>query len=106
MNTNLGNNTMSQFFTAFNFLKYHPMFRNCFLTCLEVEVVKVDPRYEAVDNDVTNNTAVRIWLECGPLFIFEGKLTVEYDNDLQCVGETFEEAIIKLAKLVEDKYSS
>ncbi len=98
---------MNSFYNAFKFLSKHPMFVpeneyffpsiDRFLSCLYIEVVKVDPKTKSTDlKDESNNTAVRVWLECGPYG--------SHDLRLDCGGENFEEAIIILADRVREYY--
>lgn len=91
------------FYTAWNFLQEHKIFNDRFSYDLWFEIVKVDPKTNAIDyQDTTKNTKVQVWLEHGPYDAEWGACT--HDIDLDCGGDTFEEAIIKLAKLVEGKY--
>ena len=75
---------------------------NRFSNDLWFEIVKVNPETNAIDDDPHKNTKVQIWLEHGPYDAEWGACT--HDIDLDCGGDTFEEAIINLAKLVEEKY--
>lgn len=70
---------------------------------LWIEVVKVNPDTNEIDNDCTKNTKVQIWLEHGSYDTEWGGCT--HDIDLDCGADTFEEAIIKLAQLVKEKYN-
>lgn len=83
------------FFEAFEFLKYHP--RGHFITALDVDVAKVNPVTREIDQNPSKNTRLEVWLETGP----EVGL---HDWMLDCGGTSFEEAIIKLAGLVEKYY--
>ena len=91
------------FYTAYRFLEDHKMFRDCFAYELYTSVVKVNPDTNAVDDDDTKNTKVRIWLECGGCDDEYGGFV--HDIDLDCDGDTFEEAIVELAKLVKKHYT-
>ena len=77
------------------------MFNERFQSCLDVDVVKVNPKTNCIDDNDSLNTKIQIWLECGPYF--ENQIT--HDIDLDCGGNTFEDAIIKLAKLVKKYYT-
>lgn len=103
------------FYDAWHFLYDHKIYKERGLTAnLCVDVVKVNPGTEEVDDNAEKNTAVRIWLESGPWlnnsdleadmkkFFPEG--IGQHDLDLDCGAATFEEAIIKLANLVFKKY--
>lgn len=87
------------FYKAYHFLKRHP--KGKFMDALDIEVVKVNPLTNEIDNDCSKNTQVQIWLETGPM-------VGTHDLLLDCGGNTFEEALIRLAKLVRlyyDKYN-
>ena len=63
-------------------------------------IVKINPDIGMVDDDESKNTKVEVWLEAGPY----GEHCNIHDWDLDCGGDTFEEAIIKLADLVKQYY--
>lgn len=88
------------FFEAFHYLKNHSMFQYCFESCLDIEVVKVNPKTKEVDDNPELNIETNVWLECGEYSKYIGI----HDMDLDCGGSTFEEAICKLADLVREKY--
>jgi len=67
---------------------------------LYIMVVKVNPLTNEVDDDQTKNTKTQVWLEVGPW----SEQYHTHDWDLDCGGDTFEEAIIKLADLVKQYY--
>lgn len=93
------------FYSAWYFLEEHKIFNDRFSNDLWFEVVKVNPETNAIDyKDQSKNTKVQIWLEHGPYDNEWGACT--HDLDLDCGGNTFEEAIIKLAELVKNKYGS
>lgn len=72
---------------------------------LDFFVVKVNPKTLCVEDDNSKNIKTQIWLETGPyLYDDPQSCTWSHDLDLDCGGYTFEEAIIKLAELVENKY--
>ena len=98
---------MDEFYDAWMFLCGHPIFVNkddpthdasewYFTRNLDIEVVKVNPETDEIDDIKTKNTKTSVWLECGT--------NKDHDIDLDCGGDTFEEAIIKLAELVKRKY--
>ena len=108
---------MKLFHEAFNWLDYHPDFTDMKGTlsgvgCLAIDVVKVNPETEAIDDDIALNTKVRVWLEGGPWeHIFchndcNGYYDWTHDIDLDCGADTYEEAIIKFAQLVFNKYGN
>lgn len=88
------------FYDSFYYLENHIIFDNKFQKCLDIEIVKVNPKTNIIDNDSSLNTKIQVWLECGPY----QKDCYTHDIDLDCGGDTFEEAIIKLAKLVKKYY--
>lgn len=88
------------FFEAYMYLHNHPMFDDKFLRSLYVEVVKVCPETLCIEDDQAKNTQTRVWLECGPV---EGGFFY-HDIRLDCGGDTFEDAIVELAKLVKEHY--
>lgn len=67
---------------------------------LWIHVAKVNPVTNETDDDETKNKKVEIWLECF-LDNEDGRF---HDIDLDCGGDTFEDAIIKMASLVKKKY--
>ncbi len=89
-----------EFHDSFWFLMDHPIFGNNFLDCLDIEVHKVNPATNSIDSKPALNTKTEVWFECGPYE--EGILT--HDFDLDCGGDTFEEAICRLAELVRKKH--
>ena len=101
--------TQDKFYEAWNYLYDHKMFKDDsdgshFLKCLDIDVVKVNPAKGSIDVNDNLNTQVEIWLECGELEKLPHGWFGSHDVDLDCGGETFEEAIIKLSKLVKKHY--
>lgn len=97
----------NKFYEAFHYLLNHPYFKGEFVPALEIEVVKVNPETDCIDDDRSKNTDVRVWLECGtvvdsPSDCFCSRYSHNYLLD--CGGNTFEEAIIRLAALVQENY--
>ena len=109
---------MERFYDAWYYLNEHPIFEwkkarskfsaHYFDRALDIDVMKVSPRSKTVTNDPKKNTMVEIWLECGPLDEEWSKKCKQpifcHDTDLDCGAATFEEAIIKLARLVKKHY--
>ena len=96
------------FYDAYHFLKNHPMFNGRFLEALDIDVVKVNPDTNSIDDDRNKNTKTRVWLETGA-YIEDDPLPIEcspfyHDYYLDCGGDTFEDAIIQLAELVIKHY--
>jgi hypothetical protein len=96
-----------------------------FTLALDIDVVKVDPKTRRIEDDTSKNTQTNIWLECGSwgdprsddfkdqwefqkpdeeLQKIYPHGIASHDWELDCGGATFEEAIIKLANLVLEKY--
>ncbi len=98
---------MDKFYEAFSFLKRHRIFAGRFLENLYIMVVKVDPRTKRIEDNAAHNTLTQVWLETGPLNkdradSHEPEWT--HDIYLDCGGDTFEEAIIRLATKVRRRY--
>jgi len=105
-------------YTAWWWLIMHPAFNHVggrpgFPDALNVEVSKVNPKTNSVDDDKTLNTKVEIWLEVGPWVDpseagypedWTAPEMASHDFNLDCGGDTFEEAIIKMAELVKKHY--
>jgi len=106
----------TDFYEAWNFLVDHPMFQdkqhiNLFSGCVDINVVKVNPATEQIDDKADLNTATRVWLEAGPYeygYVQDNQEEGCYSHDIEldCSGITFEEAIIELANLVVNKYGT
>jgi hypothetical protein len=103
---------MEDFYEAWYFIDKHPDFApfgDGGVGCLYVEVVKVNPETETIEDNDSLNTAVRVWLEGGPwinapLPDEEEYMNWSHDIDLDCGAPTYEEAIIKFAENVKNKY--
>lgn len=91
------------FYSAWEFLNNHKVFGGCFQDCYDIEVVKINPNTNEVDlENSRNNTKTQVWIECGPW----APDCRTYNEDLDCGGDTFEEAIIALALLVRAQYGN
>lgn len=115
----------NDFYEAYSFLKEHEICKcrpylphenrfselkgNYFYNCLDIDVVKVNPETNVMETekDKTHlNTKTQVWLEFGEAFVdLDDSDNVQFNHDhrLDCGADTFEEAIIELANLV-DKY--
>ena len=94
-----------EFYNAWTFLVNHKIFNGRFEDDLWLEVVKVNPDTKKIDYlDEAKNTKVEIWLEHGHYDADWGACV--HNLDLDCGGDTFEEAIIKLAELVKRHYTN
>lgn len=112
LNIKMKKDRFDDFYKAYNFLSCHPMTDGCyenlafeishFYDCLNIEVVKVNPTTNEIDNKDSLNTKTQVWLEFGSWSDKENCPC--HDTNLDCGGDTFEEAIIKLANLVAIYY--
>ena len=97
-----------EFYDAFQFLKRHRIFRGRFLEGLDIAVVKVSPKTRRIEDDPAENTLTQVWLEVGPLRneknVGMQQPVWTHDLDLDCGGNTFEEATCRLAERVLKKY--
>ena len=102
---------INNFYDAFQYLTEHYIFKDNnnisrFNECVYIDVVKVNPETMEISDNDDENTKIQVWLECGPYLpeddeYYEG---AEHDIDLDCGADTYEEAIVILAKLVWAKY--
>lgn len=97
---------------AWDYLDSHPMFKlegvgvSFFGRALDVWVVRVDPETGSINlTDDSKNTKPEVWLECGSPLMEGGELMFTHDCELDCGGDTFEEAIFKLARMVKQRDS-
>lgn len=88
----------NDFYSAYHFLTCHAIFEGEYTRHLYVEVVKVDPVTKCIESDTHRNTETNVWFETGPAGF--------HDLDLDCGGATYEEATIKLANLIFEKYGT
>lgn len=112
----------NDFYNAFHFLRGHEMccckpyingeiFKypvNYFNDCLDIYVAKVNPETLIEEDDKSLNTKTQVWLEFGSAFLDlddNEKIQFEHDYNLDCGADTFEEAIIILANLVDKYYN-
>ena len=94
------------FYDAWNYLNNHKLYcnefgDNDFVNCIDIEVVKVNPDTMEISDNEDENTKVQVWLESGSYDKDDGYY---HDLDLDCGGDTFEQAIVNLAELVYKKY--
>jgi len=93
------------FYDSWWYLYSHDMFKeengvSSFENCTDVLVVKVNPRSNVIEDNQSLNTKTQIWLESGAY----GGILSFHDIDLDCGADTYEEAIIELARLVKENY--
>lgn len=83
-----------------------------FEKCLDFMVVKMNPKTKKIElNDRSLNTKTQVWIEISTPTIdkdgdygTKGEIIFGGDFDCYCGGDTFEDAIVKLASLVSKKY--
>lgn len=77
---------------------------------IEVWVAKVNPDTGRTEDDPGLNTKTEVWLETGkirwPEKHFRGYDIPFHDHELDCGGDTYEQAIVNMARLVHDKYGN
>jgi hypothetical protein len=110
---------MNQFYDAFWWLFEHPLFkykgkltRSCFPDSLNITTQKVNPETRRIEDDKSLNTHVEIWIEVTSYeegskddFLYDEWRGIPcHDWELDCGGDTFEDAIVELARLVKEKY--
>lgn len=83
-----------------------------------MSVVLVDPATKRVEDDSSRNTHTEVWLEHGPHLFGSDVFGSEYawqfqitghsthDHEIDCGGDTFEEAVIALAANVHTRYGN
>lgn len=94
------------FYEAWWFLYEHRIFSDEYGDsrldlCLDIQIVKVNPKTNSIEDNMNLNTSTRVWLECG---MYLGDNKSEHDIELDCGSETFEGAILQLATLVYKYY--
>ena len=76
---------------------------------LDIHYAKVDEK-RRVNDDRSLNKFVEVWLEFGPIkqVVSDGHLHLQHSHDinLDCGAPTFDEALIKLARLVQRHYGN
>ncbi len=77
---------------------------------IETWVAKVNPATGRAEDDPALNTKTEVWLETGKLR-WPAKHFREYDipfhdHELDCGGDTYEQAIVAMARLVHDRYGN
>jgi len=74
---------------------------------LSIFYAKVDSRRK-VNDDPAKNVCTECWLEFGPIRyeVLDGELSLQHYHDirLDCGAPTFDEALVKLARLVRKHY--
>ena len=104
-------NKKTGFYDSWYFLMDHPAFVDDrgiddFQRALDIHLAMVNPKTLMVDDNKTKNIKLQVWLECGKWYKDKQGSGYTHDIDLDCGADTFEEAIIKLGKLVRKHYGS
>ena len=73
---------------------------------IEIEPHMVNPKTNSVDDDPQKNTKLEYWIECGPYVKDHGSVVPSHDWELDCGGDTIEEAFLALKRLVLQKYGN
>lgn len=75
---------------------------------IDVNVQKVNPDTNSIDNDMSKNTKVEIWLECGEAWYDEycNCWSFSHNINYDCGGDTYEQAITNLANIVYQYYNT
>ena len=89
------------------------LYYNAFCETLNIEMVKVNPETNSIDDDKSLNTKTQFWLESGEPYTYADEgIILTPDDDFEEVrfnshnpaydsgGDTFEEAIIDMANRV------
>lgn len=75
-----------------------------FTRALDIQIVKVNPDNDTLEDNKELNTKIQVWLECGPINKEENKYILTHDYDLDTGADTFEDAILLLANKVKEIY--
>lgn len=85
----------------------HPVMEHAIEHNLDIFYALVDEK-RRVNKDASKNKFIECWLELGPVeyVVSDGHLHLQYSHDinLDCGAATFDEALVKLAKLVRRHY--
>lgn len=94
--------TMTDFVDAYWWVKNHPVLdRNKLGISIDVYPVKVNPLTGEIDiNDPYLNTKPEIWVETGWYMWDDDIKIVSHDWELDCGGDSYPEAILKLKEMV------
>ena len=99
-------NKFTDFYKSWWWLYKHPIFQDedkdsmLFSRCLNIYVAKVNPLNSTIEDNEDLNIKTEVWLECGKY----DRNTYWHDTELDCGGDTYEDAIIELANLVFKEY--
>ncbi len=101
----------NDFCYAYNYLKNNPVtfmygcrLLSFFDDCLYINIKKVNPKTNKIDEDESKNIKNRVFLEFGPYKQIDGEWQICHDVDLDVSADTFEKAIVLLANKVREKY--
>ena len=85
---------------------HHPKHGYClsaFPASLYIDVVQVNPENLTIEDDERLNTLTQVWIESGCWVYCEdsGQYEMSHDYELDTGGDSFEEAIVNLAGILE-----
>lgn len=93
---------------AWVWVMQHPclQFEGVIPPSIDVSPNMVCPETKMISDDHTENTHLEWWIECGAYCIdtMFDDMVASHDVDLDCGADTMDEAIVKLAQLVLEKY--
>ena len=75
-----------------------------FYRAIDIDVVKVNPENDTIDDDKSLNTKTAVWLEIGGEWEEKYNTCQSHYWHLDTGGDTYEEAILSLAELVYKYY--
>lgn len=105
---------IKDFYKAWYYLSEHGYYKHpkhgyamsAFPASLYIMVVKVNPENLTIEDDESLNTLTQVWIESGCWVYCEdsGKYEMSHDYKLDTGGDSFEEAIVNLANILEGWY--
>lgn len=93
----------------------------CWRDCVSIDPTFVNPLTGEIDDDDTKNVDLQVWVEAGPWVNLQehspdavppegwnryNRWGSSHDYNLDCGGESVEEALLKLADLVDLHYTA
>lgn len=109
------------FYNAWRWLNEHPIFYRCYREfhesglsedrgvldgCIEVRPVKVNPKTEQISEDSSKNTKLEFWVEVFPRSMDPAVGHHLHDYECDAGGDTYEVAIVKVAKEIYDRHGN
>jgi len=107
----------SDFYEAYWWLYEHPFFQyevpqiktfkySFFEHALDLEIVKVNPKNSTIEDDRSLNTKTEVWIEVASDYNNEYNYCSTHEWYLDCGGDTFEAAVLRLAENVYKYYKN